>query len=1073
MSVDNSEWKVLLQGFTKQRDFEGIKDFMSHDKDSTFWQCDILDEFGLGLLPSEQTCEGSSLLAFLIDGNRSGSFLTNQALSNLISTFSELSKKIFKDPSAWSASSLTHMIEIAGSLLVASSKAHLRVIEPLTFLSSSIQYETNLSWQAPTVQLLQSTAQRVLAESLPNALEYRLLGENDLLSLNHITSMAYNNDTTSMRAHFISQRAALASTFINSGIQVDRQWTLQQVPKLLPPEKDWSVSLTSLLAQRVIDVFALDPLANCLDLDLASSTSQDTAPGFAMSSLEYTTDLLTDIRGLSQLISSKVMVGDEIHNAVGLTTDQDCHATFIELTSQLLACDSILQFPLSAHCSESERVLMPNITNKISSVLTDVLLPSVVLLSHSGAYQLLSHVMASTHPTWIKASIISRLVSFVSSTPSLTKSGQMSLLSHLWTTVLSTSSQRLSILTGLASSKWLSNLDTKLVIAKALSDLYQLKPSPSATLIPTSDDVGYQLLVTSALVPHTVENTDSRKISEIFTFATKHAFSVASNTSRTLAEDRFLVGVVHFVSSVILATPAFSSRLTEANYAVLFDLTEKFITIGAPKSGKELDSVTYAAMVMLDSMSNHVFSLGTINTDAALFFQKALTPLCATWSSLEFTFDFWPASYLKRWASVMRFVQGSVVTRLDGESIGKLYRLVGVSTVLGVQCATFSMLMAVVKDHNAHTYTKSLSESTKLAAASSSASDDDSITEELLDSKVLPDQLQHLVLDVKLGYEDPLHPEDVLSDEDPIDRHVFDVSLSSCASTLLGWRLILEYLNSQDEKEKNDIVTWIRQSDLLQLLVPLLCHLVDLESPPKIDESTLERYLTNTAYTDVKSSLAGDVWQSYAVLRGIAFFVLRDAFEFIPALIRTWWQHSDSQLRSQLETFVGRMITPQLISKEVSRASGWKPASPLLDEFKIKASSIGEVVASYQKDEVELSITLKLSSAHPLKPVNVTMSHKAVSEALWRKWLLSMRSMLLTRDGSVLDAVLLWRDYLDRHFEGVECCPICYAIFHISNYTLPNLACKTCKNKFHKACLYKWFNTSHNNECPLCKTPFN
>jgi hypothetical protein len=32
---------------------------------------------------------------------------------------------------------------------------------------------------------------------------------------------------------------------------------------------------------------------------------------------------------------------------------------------------------------------------------------------------------------------------------------------------------------------------------------------------------------------------------------------------------------------------------------------------------------------------------------------------------------------------------------------------------------------------------------------------------------------------------------------------------------------------------------------------------------------------------------------------------------------------------------------------------------------------------------------------------------------------------------------------------------------------------KACANVCAFACVYKWFNTSHKNECPLCKTPFN
>ena len=95
-----------------------------------------------------------------------------------------------------------------------------------------------------------------------------------------------------------------------------------------------------------------------------------------------------------------------------------------------------------------------------------------------------------------------------------------------------------------------------------------------------------------------------------------------------------------------------------------------------------------------------------------------------------------------------------------------------------------------------------------------------------------------------------------------------------------------------------------------------------------------------------------------------------------------------------------------------------------------------------------------------------------VSEARLRKWLLSMSAFLMNQDGSVAEALELWRQNLDKTFEGVDECPICYSVIHPVDRSLPKMACRTCKYKFHSACLYKWFNTSHKSVCPMCKSPF-
>lgn len=76
------------------------------------------------------------------------------------------------------------------------------------------------------------------------------------------------------------------------------------------------------------------------------------------------------------------------------------------------------------------------------------------------------------------------------------------------------------------------------------------------------------------------------------------------------------------------------------------------------------------------------------------------------------------------------------------------------------------------------------------------------------------------------------------------------------------------------------------------------------------------------------------------------------------------------------------------------------------------------------------------------------------------------------QNGALAEAIGIWKSNFDKEFEGVEECPICYSVIHTANHSLPRLACKTCKHKFHSACLYKWFSTSHKSTCPLCQSPF-
>lgn len=143
-------------------------------------------------------------------------------------------------------------------------------------------------------------------------------------------------------------------------------------------------------------------------------------------------------------------------------------------------------------------------------------------------------------------------------------------------------------------------------------------------------------------------------------------------------------------------------------------------------------------------------------------------------------------------------------------------------------------------------------------------------------------------------------------------------------------------------------------------------------------------------------------------------------------------------------------------------------------EMTVRGSKVSrEVTATYMKDECSLEVVIKVPASYPLANVEVNCTRRlGVAEGRWRRWVLQIVTLLGTQDGSVLDAVLLWKQNVDREFEGVDPCPICFSILYPKDHALPTLPCKTCQNKFHSACLYKWFHTSRKNKCPLCQQPF-
>lgn len=60
---------------------------------------------------------------------------------------------------------------------------------------------------------------------------------------------------------------------------------------------------------------------------------------------------------------------------------------------------------------------------------------------------------------------------------------------------------------------------------------------------------------------------------------------------------------------------------------------------------------------------------------------------------------------------------------------------------------------------------------------------------------------------------------------------------------------------------------------------------------------------------------------------------------------------------------------------------------------------------------------------------------------------------IFLQNGLIRDGIMSWKSNVDKAFEGVEECYICFSIVHSSNYQLPKQSCKTCHKKFHPLCL--------------------
>lgn len=207
-----------------------------------------------------------------------------------------------------------------------------------------------------------------------------------------------------------------------------------------------------------------------------------------------------------------------------------------------------------------------------------------------------------------------------------------------------------------------------------------------------------------------------------------------------------------------------------------------------------------------------------------------------------------------------------------------------------------------------------------------------------------------------------------------------------------------------------------------------------------------------------------------------AAHILGRVAKITPSSLRSWKNTLPKGQRSMVEKRFEDYYSPTLISRELSRirrSDDLKKTSNNLQAKILQTSTNCSIVAKYSMEEFAISLTITIPPAFPLDPVTVAGGERlGISEAKWRTWLLASQTLFNSENISIIDGLFLWKNNIYKSFAGMESCPICYCIFHPSDRSLPGPSCKTCKNKYHATCLYKWFKSGGNATCPMCRSVF-
>ncbi|KAK2870551.1 hypothetical protein FQN49_003105 [Arthroderma sp. PD_2] len=341
--------------------------------------------------------------------------------------------------------------------------------------------------------------------------------------------------------------------------------------------------------------------------------------------------------------------------------------------------------------------------------------------------------------------------------------------------------------------------------------------------------------------------------------------------------------------------------------------------------------------------------------------------------------------------------------------------------------------------------------------------------------RVIPKLQETLSFDVALSKAAVNLPDELLyllSEVPPIDQ-LKDTIIDEDAwlrarSYLLGWKVVFDHFASSSIPVQESYSSDIKKKECLNLLLDFAFDC--LESP--------QGQLIDASKFDIRSFELDDAESLKKEMHWLLIHMYYLTLRYLPNLTRAWWVDCKKRLKTPVEAWTQKYISPLIIEDSLQNVSEWYLGQDWDGEehaLEVKVSAkAAEIIGSIEIDEESphTSIAISLPPTYPLHQAIVTgRSRVAVDERKWKGWLLVIQGVILFSNGNLMDGLLAFRRNVQGALKGQGECPICCSIIS-ANMQTPNKRCGTCKNNFHSDCLFRWFKSSNSSSCPLCRNSF-
>ncbi|PWY66441.1 hypothetical protein BO70DRAFT_345831 [Aspergillus heteromorphus CBS 117.55] len=286
-------------------------------------------------------------------------------------------------------------------------------------------------------------------------------------------------------------------------------------------------------------------------------------------------------------------------------------------------------------------------------------------------------------------------------------------------------------------------------------------------------------------------------------------------------------------------------------------------------------------------------------------------------------------------------------------------------------------------------------------------------------------------------------------------------------SYLLSWKIVFDHFVNASLTVQENYVTSIKENESLSPLLEFTFDFLQRSGGKMVDAS---RFDIRSFEPDQSDTPEKEIqW----LLIHIYFLCLKH----LANMTKAWWLDTKKRIKGPVEAWTEKHISPLVIEESLRGVTEWMSTQDPNEEralnVKISAKT-AEIIASIPVDEESppVALSLSLPPAYPLRPALVVgRSRVLVDEKKWRSWLLTIQGVIMFANGNLVDGLLAFRKNVQGALKGQSECAICYSVISTDMQT-PNKRCATCKNTFHSVCLFRWFKSSNQSTCPLCRNNF-